>query len=333
MTTAAGKPGIDLCGNCHLPLAGDEMFCGECGQRVPGGSDVPAGSAVPEPVVDVPRAPAWPGGGSAETSAGGIVFERNPGSGIPADPRPVEAFQQAAPPSARPSAQPLMFRLAFDENLLKTYETVQLRTGLFKRKRGQGTLYVTDARVVFYAWVYARGTQRPSSLLQQTKLEDISGLSVDVSRGISPGLLMLTAFFAFATVGTLLTVILAPLAVLFLILTVICGIFLVRDAAHRGTVGMAIHSRENGYSPIRFGNHGSTVSVGALARMLLWPVLIFLRSYSAHDVAAGAPAEDAYLLIKELGALIIDLQTRGSTAYEHWGIGSEGERVRSAGAL
>ena len=272
-------------------------------------------------------------GASAEASAGGIVLERSPGAGIPADPRPVEAFQQVAPPPAQPGFRPPMFRLAYDETVLKTYETVQLRTGLFKTKRGQGTLFVTSARVVFYAWVNPRGTQRASWLLQQSKLEDISGLSVHVSRRLSPGLLMLSLIFGLATVGTLLTVVLIPLAVIFLILTVICLILLIRDAANRGTIGMSIHSRENGYSPIRFGNNGRIGSVGAIARIFLWPVLIFFPSYSAFDVAAGDPAEDAAQLVHELGALIIDLQTRGTTAYEHWGISTEAERARSAGAL
>ena len=223
-----------------------------------------------------------------------------------------------------------MFRLAHDETVLKTYETVQLRTGLFKRKRGQGTLYVTDARLVFYAWVNPHGTQRASWLLQQTKLEDISGLDVNVSRRISVGLLMLTFIFGLATLGTIF---LPPLAFLCLILTVVFLIALVRDASKRGSIGMAIHSRGNQASPISFGNSGRTGFFGIVVRLFMWPVLIFVPSYSALNVVAGDPAEDATQLVHELGALIIDLQTRGTMAYEHWGIGREAERVRAAGAL
>ena len=155
-----------------------------------------------------------------------------------------------------------------EETILKTYETVQLRTGLFKRKRGQGTLYVTSARVVFYAWVNPRATQRASWLLQQTKLEDISGLSVNVSRRLSPGLLMLSLLFGLAALGTLLTVVLIPLTVIFVILTVISLVFLIRDAASRGSIGMSIHSRENGHSPINVGHSGRIGSVGLLWRAL-----------------------------------------------------------------
>lgn len=284
-----------------------DTFCGHCGAR----------TAAP-----------------AEAADDGIFLERSPAAGPPpADPGHLEAFQQVAPPAPPPVTRAPMFRLAFEESILKTYETVQLRTGLFKRKRGQGTLYVTSARVVFYAWVNPRAAQRASWLLQQTKLEDISGMSVNVSRRLSPGLVMLTLFFGLAALGTLLTVVLIPLTVLFVILAVICVVFLVRDAASRGSIGVSIHSRENGHSPINIGHSGRISTVGLLGRVFLWPVLLFFPNYSAIDVAFGDPAEGAELLVLELGALIIDLQTRGSLAYEHWGIGIEPERARSTGVL
>jgi hypothetical protein len=49
-------------------------------------------------------------------------------------------------------------------------------------------------------------------------------------------------------------------------------------------------------------------------------VALFLRSYSAWDVVAGDPADGAEALLHELGALIIDLQTRGTMAYPEWNI-------------
>jgi zinc-ribbon domain len=294
------------CTKCGQQVDPADTFCGHCGAPAKAPTKVPA-----------------------QAPGGGIFLERSPAADLP-DPEQVEAFKQVAPPAAEPGPRPPMFRLAYDETVLKTYETVQLRTGLFKRKRGQGTLYVTNARVIFYAWVNSRGTQRASWLLQQTKLEDISGLSVHVSRRISLGLLFLSVAFGLATIATL---ILVPLAILFLILTVLCVIFLIRDARKRGSIGMNIHSRENGHSPIGFGNGGRVGFLDVIVRIFMWPVLIFFPSYSALDVAAGDPAEDAAQLVHELGALIIDLQTRGTMAYEHWGISTEPERVRSAGAL
>lgn len=295
------------CAKCGQQIEQSDSFCGYCGTRAES---------------------------SAGASAGGIVIERSPAAPTPPmDPGQLEAFRQAAPPSEARDSQLAMFRLAHDETILKTYKTVQLRTGPFKRKRGAGTLFVTSARAVFYASVEPRGAQRASWLLQQTKVEDISGLSVLVSRRLSPGLLLLSIFFGLAAIGTLLTVVLIPLTVLFVIATVICLIFLVRDAASRGSIAVSIHSRENGHSPINFGHGRPVGSVGMLGRVFLWPVLLFFPSYSAMDVALGAPAEDAAKLVHELGALIIDLQTHGTMAYEHWGIAAEPERARSTGVL
>ena|SRR5947209_15575133 len=98
------------------------MKCSECGQQV-GQADAFCGwcgTAAPS---------------SAPNFAGGIVLDRSPTASASADSRLLQEFRQVAPPSANSAPRP-MFRLAHDETVLKTYKTVQLRTGLFKRKRG-----------------------------------------------------------------------------------------------------------------------------------------------------------------------------------------------------
>jgi hypothetical protein len=302
------------CSNCRSPVDTGDVYCGSCGYEI-----------------------------SSRSAA--IVLER------PVEPTEVQPFQAPVqdllqPPVQKPAnASPgfrrsaaretrgqAPFRLAYEELILETYQAVVLRTGILKRRRGFGTLFVTDARVVFYANVPPHGSRRASSLMQQTKLEDISGLTAYVTRRISLGLLLLTACFALATLGTLF-VLFIPGTVIFLILTVVCGIFLLVDAANGGKTGVSITSRENGNSPIAFGfgeHHGIA---DAIARILMAPILIFFRTYSAFDVLNGDPAEDAERLVHELGALILDLQTRGTTAYEHWGMTEAAARARIAGAL
>ena len=234
--------------------------------------------------------------------------------------RPVVANRLLPPPGPTAAAKALSFRLAHGEQILKAYDVVVLRPGLFKRQRGHGTLYVTDARVVFYAQVYPQGTQKASWVFQQTKLEDISGLSANVSRRLSLGLVVLTLVFGFATLGTLLTLLL-PLTVLFGIITALLIMALVRDARRRGDVGVAINSREIGVSPIVFGHDPQERGfLDTMGRLLILPIAIFLRSYTAFDVMAGDPGDDANDLLHELGALIIDLQTRGTMAYPDWNI-------------
>ena len=245
--------------------------------------------------------------------------------------RPVVANRLLPPPSPIAAAKALSFRLAHGEQILKTYEVVVLRPGLFKRQRGHGTLYVTDARVVFYAQVYPRGTQKASWVFQQTKLEDISGLSANVSRRLSLGLVVLTLVFGFATLATLLSLLL-PLTVIFAIVTVLLVIALVKDARRRGDVGVAINSREIGNSPIWFGHDPREPGfLDKLGRMLILPIAIFLRSYTAFDVTEGDPGDDAADLLHELGALIIDLQTRGTMAYADWNIAVPAGAVGAVG--
>jgi hypothetical protein len=234
-------------------------------------------------------------------------------------PRADGSHQASRAPAAAAALRALPFRLAHGEQVLKNYDVVALRPGLFKRQRGHGTLFVTDARVVFYAQVYPRGTQKASSIFQQTKLEDISGLSAHVSRRISLGLVVLILACGIVTLVTLFS--LFPLALLFAILTAVFVIVLIRDASRGGDVGVIISSRENDNSPIGFGHSPRQRGfLDKLGRMLIFPVALFLRSYSAWDVVAGDPADGAEALLHELGALIIDLQTRGTMAYPEWNI-------------
>jgi hypothetical protein len=234
--------------------------------------------------------------------------------------RPVVSNRLLPPPGPVTAQKTLSFRLAHGEQILKAYEVVVLRPGLFKRQRGHGTLYVTDARVVFYAQVYPRGTQKESSVFQQTKLEDISGLAANVSRRLSLGLAVLTLAFGIATIATLLTLLL-PFTILFAIVTAILVFALIRDANRSGDVGVAINSRELGNSTIIFGHQPRERGrLDTAGRLLIFPIAIFLRTYSAFDVMAGDPGEDATELLHELGALIIDLQTRGTMAYPDWNI-------------
>ncbi len=289
------------CSSCRTPVDPADAYCGGCGTLV-------------------------------NASPGEIVLERQ---AEPAVLRPVEVPENVSPlprQLAWETAEEVPFRLAYDEIILKKYNAVVLRTAILKRKRGYGTLYVTDARVVFYANVPSRGTHRTSRLMQQTKLENISGLTAFVTRKISLGLLLLTAFFGLFTLITLVTLII-PAAVIFLILTIVCLIFLAIDAANRGQTGVIIKSRESDESPIAFGLGGRTGVADGIARLLLAPILFFVPTYSAFDVLSGDPAEDADKLVHELGALVLDLQTRGTTAYDHWGMTEAADRARAAGAL
>ena len=203
------------------------------------------------------------------------------------------------------------------EVIWRTYKAVQLRT----RQHGEGTLFVTDSRVVFYARARGRGTQRPSMLVQQTKLENITGLAAYVSRRISLTLFMFVLFGAFASLISLVTF--PPMGVLLGILTVAGIIALISGAAKRGSTGVLLHAGASDASPIGFGQFGEQRSrTGQLIHALSGPLLALFGVYTAFDVLIGFPGEQSDQLVAELGALITDLQNRGSMAARHWGVPS-----------
>jgi hypothetical protein len=298
------------CPSCGRQQDPSNKYCDSCGILIVSDEEAVDSRAMFE-------SPSPPDTGTTEASYTGFSGYPEPALTTV---RPVVSNQLAPAPNPPVTRRPLSFRLAHGEQVLKEYEVVALRTFLFRRQRGDGTLYVTDARVVFYAQVYPRGTQQASWIFQQTKLEDISGFSASVSRRLSLGLVVLTLVCGLATLGTLVEGLL-PEAVIFALLTFAFAFVLVRDATRRGDVGIVINSRENENSPIAFGRlprqRGFWDGVG---RLLIFPIAIFLHSYSAADVIAGDPGDNVGELLHELGALIIDLQTRGTMAYPEWNI-------------
>jgi hypothetical protein len=211
--------------------------------------------------------------------------------------------------------------MANGERLRQTYEAVQLR----RRRKGTGTLYVTDARVVFYAWAAGRGVQQRSELVQEVSLQDIRGLSAYVTRQLSTLLVILAFWFALATLGTLFALVL-PLTLLFAILTAVCVALLFTPFGQHGYAGVILHTRHVSEGAVNFGRIPTAMS--GLAALLLSPLLlfvhVFLRAYTAFDVMVGEPGNDTNKVIAELGALIMDLQTRGEFAGESYGISAVG---------
>lgn len=282
------------CGRCGTEASASEKNCAACG--APLDSEEPA----QEP----------------EDSRNTVTVSREAGWGRADIPTQVA---MDVPPVAAVAARGDVLpgspvRLGDGEVLWKQYRAVQLRG----HSGGQGTLYVTDSRVVFYAQARGRGTQRESSLVQQTKLEDITGLAAYVSHRLSLGWLI-------ASVVSGLIALVAIIAhqplwiIVWLVIFALCLAALLGSGARRGSAGVIIHARATMASPIGFGHFGTQHST-SIWRLLWLPFLLLFRAYNAFDVTLGAPGEDSSKVIAELGALIMDLQTRGTLAGEHWGV-------------
>jgi hypothetical protein len=288
------------CKNCGEVVPATGRFCDACGTPVEASEAAGQPSAAGPPVAEAP----WPSGRVSWPSASVLA---NPAE-------PAVAGVAATAAASRLPDSPIV--MADGENVLKSYKAVRLRS----TKRGEGTLYVTDARIVFYARAQGRGAQRASAIVQQTRLEDITGLSAFVSRRVSPVILLLATLFGLATLGSLIArdwtgVIVA------LLLTALCVAAYSAGWAERGRAGVTINSSATQVSPITFGTFTTYRNpVEVLLSALLSPLGILLRAHSAFDVLVGRPGADSDQLISELGALILDLQTRGMLSAEHWGV-------------
>jgi hypothetical protein len=289
------------CYNCGAATDPEQKFCEACGAKVATGH-----SGAHRLSEDPPTAGA-DGGSSSRQSWPGT----EPAAGPPA---PVSQPGAAQPVTGMaPTLPGSPIRLGDGERVLRQYRAVQLRT----RKRGEGTLYVTDARIVFYARAQGRGSQRASALVQQTRLEDVSGLQAFVSRRTNLLLILFTGFTALFTLISLATGAI-PFFFVFLVLTVIAGAFIFGGAAERGRAGVKIHARQaqNAMGFGTFENQRSTLET--LLTLFIFPLLLLLRAQNAFDVLLGRPGEDTDLLIAELGALVLDLQNRGEMATAYW---------------
>jgi hypothetical protein len=215
--------------------------------------------------------------------------------------------------------------LSDGEILWRQYQVVQLHT----RQQGEGSLYVTDSRVIFYARAKGRGTQRPSMLVQQTKLENITGLAVYVTRRVSLWL-FLGIIFGIGWTLVWFAIHLVLVGVLSLAVVIACFFAVLLGKAKHGAVRVRIDSEGGDSSPISFGRYGRRGPIAVMLNSLIAPLRAIFGVFTAIDVPVGSPGEDAEKLVAELGALIMDLQTRGSLAGEHWGVGAGQSRAPGA---
>jgi hypothetical protein len=287
------------------------MNCTSCGEVVTGNFCDICGAAVEAPPQPDPAdalEPQTAAGTAAWPSAPAMSAPSTPVTGTPV----VTAATTLAGPGRLPNSPVLLCQ---DEHVLRVYRAVQLRSA----RRGEGTLYVTDARVVFYARAEGRGAQRQSAIVQQTKLQDITGIQAFVSRRISMLLLALIVFFGLGAIGSLLArdvvTLLVCLAVVAACLLIIAG-----GSGQRGRAGVKIHSLATQATPISFGTFDVYRNPFLIIlTTIINPLLLFMRAQTAFDVLVGRPGVDSDALISELGALIMDLQTRGTLSLDHWG--------------
>lgn len=206
-------------------------------------------------------------------------------------------------------------RCGIDEILWRRYHVLQLG-GVAK---GAGYLYVTDSRVVFFAYSNGFFLQKPSMLVRETKIAEISGINAYVDRRFSFALLWASIIMGVVGIFLVFTLIGIPLALLLWVSSAICFVALLTGRGRVGTTIIRIHSR-HGVSAVHLGGAESVAgSVRSVLGTVLHPARLILGATTAEQVAYyGLPGQDSDEVVNDLGALIQDLQTRGETAAPYW---------------
>ena len=304
------------CPKCGMAVPSQNRFCTSCGN----------------PVADAPSVVAAPPAGSAGTSR---FANQTEAQSVPSPAAPAATTASPKSPydisgaivSSRPQPfDPATLHLAHGEVIKRVHEV-----GRLERGSGwvEGTLVLTDSRILYRA--RAKNFLNESTINREIQLADVNGLALSIRRGMSPaGLVSLV-------LGTMIALVVIPLIggifsifssfgsgrsssggglVVFLALLVIAvAIYIGFQRAKAVQVGLVIFAKDVGSSPISFsGSVGDAGGIGMILALLGMPLAVLLRVFGVFDASEAADAADVEAtraLYEELGALILDLQSRG----------------------
>lgn len=310
-----------ICDNpaCRAPVDVSDQFCGTCGTAV--GTAASAAFGAGEGQAGPAGARACRGCGAALAS-GAVVCSS---CGMDAPPAPdgpgAGGAHQAgvgAPPAPR-TIPGTDIVLALGETVWRAYQATQLRAF----RQGLGMLYLTDSRLIFHARTSARG--RHSQLVLETRVKRVTGLRTYVTNRISRVAVLLAALLIIAGVigltytGGSVT----GASVVVLLVGVAIGAAALAGIGSGGTVTVQVYSEQDTTSPVSFGNAWADTPglVRSLVRRVSGPFGILTSLLGAHDAfdfLLGIPGPDALRIASELGAIVSDLQTKGTLAQTHW---------------
>ena len=178
-----------------------------------------------------------------------------------------------------------MPKLSNDELLVKRYECAQI-----KFPKCKGYLSVTNKRVIFH------GSAKKSIVCKEVNLESVSGL--DCFRGVDVKIGKIIIGAIMGLIGLILLFDSDDVTLPLILLA--AGIFIVLSGFRQSYILNVFSNKAN----------GSPISVGAGPSSLIGNGALYTLSC--------VPTRDTALMISELGALILDLQTLGDNAIPMW---------------
>lgn len=185
-------------------------------------------------------------------------------------------------------------KLVNGEKMVRTYHCTTY--GFFRKKEGYMT--VTNKRVIF------ESMDATSRISNEVTLDSVSGFKNYYGMNISPGLLISAVIFFLFAIGMFQVatqmyrggIIFVFYALMLIALAAVCGFLAIK----RSVVVSVFSSKAT----------GTPISVGEGPRSMIGNGSVYTM--------VGRPTEDTGTMIREIGAMVQDLQTRGDHAIEDW---------------
>ncbi|GIM30335.1 hypothetical protein CPJCM30710_30010 [Clostridium polyendosporum] len=187
--------------------------------------------------------------------------------------------------------------LGDNEIRVKTYHCTTM-----KKPQGEGYLTVTNKRVIFHGYGKFGGGR--SRIVSEVPIESVSGIGFYYGKGLNIPFIILGVILSFLSLYMLLSLDKAEEISTFieLLIGLLLACLCLRNS-RKCFYNIWVYSSGASSTPIDFGN--STFSSKITGQAGLMSIVA--------DVS-----EDTELLMKELGALVLDLKTMGDYAISKW---------------
>lgn len=320
------------CRNCGSSNEDDSLYCQDCGQPLP--QRAPEEPAVePEAPTEVvgppvtptfqtaraamPAEPAVPAEPTmrAETTARAETPRTTYSTRTPSYPGTESPDLEFTAPPPAPGVTPrtavstipgTLIVLSEGERLWRAYPVLHFRPF---RMRAKGTLYVTDSRIILHT--SAMKLTGRTALLQEVRLESVTGFGSYIDRGLGALGFLVLILFTVAGIEQLFS----GSKFYGVVLLVIVG--LTAFISYRyGRLGLQVFTSQASIGPINFGRFAASRLQSVFPTLSLVGGVI--GGVQATDVLYCFPEANANEVITELGALVFDLNRKGTLEGSQW---------------
>ncbi len=303
---------MQRCRNCGSGNEDDSAYCQDCGQPLAAREPAPT---QPEPVTETTLEgpaerftppPPTPAPSPSMRTPFRPSFAQSSVEPLPGEFSGPPPAPGVTPRTLVPTIPSTNIVLSEGERLWRAYPLLHFRPF---RWRARGTLYVTDSRLLLHCSAL-KFTGR-TTLLQEVRLESVTGFGSYIDRGLG------ALGFLFALLSTVAGIeeISNGSRLYGIVLLIIVA--LVAYISYRyGRLGLQVFTSQASIGPINFGRFGS----GRLQS--LFPALglvgAVIGGVQATDVLYCFPEANANEVITELGALVFDLNRKGTLEQTAW---------------